>query len=298
MLIPLQSRQNASIFGLPLANRIATAFFNTRFARMALIAAAFWPTQSPSAIPEQPPTPSVSGSEISTNPRMTTEKLWTHPSPPVTWQITFKSFSTVSEEESFQQPLFVHITLIGKDSSEIVHYRNYTSEVWKIADRVFLSAPEMNDVTYRFPISKNTDSFTGQTPSLPLEDPDWTEMCEFKWITSEMYKGRMLIDGESMLIYSDIKAQDRVPSSKGGVGAGLKYPSGPVGGLPLIPGVKVAAISEGTLLPKYLQIGTEVGLYTFSKPEYAKVPIPPKVARQIEQPRTIVRGPKSISMIP
>jgi hypothetical protein len=120
------------------------------------------------------------------------------------------------------------------------------------------------------------------------EDPDWMDLTEFDWVTPAMLKGRVDIAGEIVLIYADIP-QDPAPApGKARTAPAPKYPPGPLGGLPLKPGLRAAAISESTKLPKYLQDGVDLSIYTFGKPLEAKLELPPKIAKQLEQPATLV----------
>lgn len=251
------------------------------------------------ALAEQTPTNSGGSDPTKNGPlELRSEIVWRRPSPPTAWQITFKSFSASPDPTDPNAPLSVSVTRLEKDSLELVQYPNRTLEIWKIADRTFLSTPESNDVTLRLSDSRTPDSPTGRAANIPQDDPDWIEMSEFNWITPEMYKGKISIDGEDMLIYSDIDPQRVMTSPKGKAGTKPNYPSGPLGGLPLIPGVKVAAVSEETKLPRYLQTGMDLSIYTFTKPAIPKLELPSKVARLTEPRRTIAKGQKFFSMVP
>jgi hypothetical protein len=130
------------------------------------------------------------------------------------------------------------------------------------------------------------------------EDPDWMDLTEFEWVTPDMLKGRVDIAGEIVLIYADIP-QDPAPApGKARTAPAPKYPPGPLGGLPLKPGLRAAAISESTKLPKYLQDGVDISIYTFGKPLEAKLELPPKIAKQLEQPAAVPKGLKSGVVVP
>jgi hypothetical protein len=71
-------------------------------------------------------------------------------------------------------------------------------------------------------------------------------------------------------------------NSKGSKGGAVsappvpQYPPG-LGGLPMKPGMRVAAIEEKSRQPKYLQNGQELRLYEFGVPTPEDVALPPKV---------------------
>jgi len=86
-----------------------------------------------------------------------------------------------------------------------------------------------------------------------------------------------------MLIYAELPPEPEV-IGKARV-APQKWPPGPLGGMPLQPGIRVAAVDEGTRLPKYLQQGADISIYTFRTPEQTKLDIPPKIKNLVEVPK-------------
>jgi hypothetical protein len=60
----------------------------------------------------------------------------------------------------------------------------------------------------------------------------------------------------------------------------------------------VAAIEETSKTPRYLQIGENIQMYTFSKPQQTKLDLPPKVADLVAKPAPPPDGAKPISLVP
>ncbi len=259
--------------------------------------------------------PSRSPDGLSKNSR---QPVWKMPAAPVTWTITFKYAGTPAAEESENKPSRVRVVCIGGDSLEVIQCPKRTLEVWKTRGGTFTSLAESNEVSLRTPIpatavidaSANVQNLkkardgtvsaevNGLPMTLGFEDPDWADLSEFDWLSGAVQLGRIEVAGEACIVFSDCDLRDLVGAGRAQPGTATKHPPGPIGGLPLRPGLRVAAVSEATLLPKYLQIGTELRAYEFSKPVQDKLGLPPKILKQLEPTTPPIRGAKAVLFVP
>ncbi len=243
--------------------------------------------------------------------------LWSRPPEPVSWTIAFKYAGANSLKEISYLPTSVKVTIVGKDAIETVQFPDRVTEVFRAGGLVFVSeagrgAAFLRTVSPVVSVPPVPDLVRKDaSPRLEFEG-DWTEFKEFAWISEGMLKGRVELGGERVLIYSDIQpevpqgARSASVSPSGGKGAQpgateRKYPAGPLGGLPLKPGVRVAAIQEGTKFPKYLQLGETILVYTFSKPQQTVLEMPAKVTSLLapkEEPAGGASRVPPVSLVP
>jgi hypothetical protein len=217
----------------------------------------------------------------------------------------------------------VKVTMLGKDALETIHFPERTTEVWRTEGLVILSEAGSEHAGIRVDqgLGGDSDSISEVsrdkkgnvtmtvngvviTGTVAREDPDWAEFKEFDWVTPERLKGKIEISGEKLLVYTDMEPEAPAPAApaagKGRAAAppAQKFPPGPLGGLPLKPGIRVAAIEETTKTPRYLQVGEDIQIYTFSKPQQTKLDLPPKIANIVAKPAAPPPGAKAISLIP
>ena len=258
------------------------------------------------------------------------QKLFTRPVAPASWTVTFKYGSNVTPQQAAHRPNMVKVTAVGKEAVETIHYPERTSEIWRAEGHVFISEAGSEHASIRVAqpnfgglggngdqISdvvrgKNGD-FTAVvngvliTGNVATEAPDWAEFREFDWVTPELLKGKIELSGEKLLVYADMEPEPQTqsaaaPSSKGRAPAQAqaapKYPAGPLGGLPLKPGIRVAAIEELTKTPRYLQVGEDIQIYAFSKPQQTKLDLPAKITALVAKPAPPPEGAKPVSLVP
>jgi hypothetical protein len=273
---------------------------------------------APSAAPPPSPAPGASA------PAGAPAALWTRPVAPVSWTVAFKYGSVVAPEQAAQRPTQVKVTIVGKDALETVQFPDHTAEVWRTEGVVILSQAGSEHASLR--VNHRSENVGGAggvdelqrdkagnfsgvvngvqiTGNIAQEDPDWTEFREFNWVTPAMLKGKIEISGEKLLVYSDMEAEtpgSATPTGKGRAGSppAPKFPPGPLGGLPLKPGIRVAAIEETNKTPRYLQVGENIQMYTFSKPQQTKLELPPKIAELVAKPPPPPEGAQPISLVP
>ena len=273
---------------------------------------------APTPAPPPAPTPGASA------PAGAAAAVWTRPVAPVSWTVTFKYGSVVAPEQAAQRPTQVKVTIVGKDALETVQFPDHTAEVWRTEGVVILSQAGSEQASLR--VNHRSENVGGAggadelqqdkagnfsgvvngvqiTGNIAQEDPDWTEFREFNWVTPEMLKGKIEISGEKLLVYSDMEAEasgSATPTGKGRAGApsAPKVPAGPLGGLPLKPGIRVAAIEETSKTPRYLQVGQNIQMYTFSKPQQTKLELPPKIAELVAKPPPPPAGAQPILLVP
>jgi len=184
----------------------------------------------------------------------------------------------------------ITVTAIGQDSLQSVQISNRSIELWKTAGQALLSEAASNEVSFRIaenPDQGNDGGVYRTTTTNPIgyspEQIDWSSLDEFSWIKPECFKGSIPLGGQMMLIYAEFPPEPEV-IGKARV-APQKWAPGPLGGMPLQPGIRVAAVDEGTRLPKYLQQGADISIYTFRTPEQAKLDIPSKIKNLVEVPK-------------
>jgi hypothetical protein len=139
------------------------------------------------------------------------------------------------------------------------------------------------------------------------------QLSEFDWISASNFRGNVTINGENCLLFAKGEAFDALLEAAASARASgtpqapkttpgqkpkgaeappaQKWPPGPIGGLPLQPGIQAAAILESSRAPKYLQNGTEIRAYEFSTPapEETKVPKRLKDAMDYYTPKKTIQ---------
>jgi hypothetical protein len=278
------------------------------------------PTQTAPTSNEGSPTAAVAADQ----------KLFTRPAAPASWTITFRYGSTVAPQQAAHRPNMVKVTAIGKEAVETIHYPERTSEIWRAEGHVIVSEAGSEHASIRVAqpnfsgVGGNGDQITGVergkngeftavvngvliTGKLAAETPDWVEFKEFDWVTPELLKGKIELSGEKLLVYAEMEPEPQTqsaaaPSGKGRAPAQAqaapKYPAGPLGGLPLKPGIRVAAIEEATKTPRYLQVGEDIQIYAFSKPQQTKLDLPAKITALVAKPAPPPEGAKPVSLVP
>lgn len=264
------------------------------------------------------------------------QKLLNRPTAPAEWTVTFRYGSKVAPEQAAHRPNLVKVTLLEKEGLETIHYPERITEVWRAEGHVFLSETGSEHASIRVGQSvenlgglginaeqaadatrgKNgqiTETLNGVvlTTSVALEEPDWVEFKEFNWVTAELLRGKIEIGGEKLLVYAELESEDQTPPPGSGAGAAggkgrapapgqaaPKYPAGPLGGIPLKPGIRVAAIEESTKTPRYLQLGENIQVYAFGKPQQTKLALPEKITSLVVKPAPPPQGAKPVSLIP
>jgi len=288
-------------------------------------------TTAPAAAtpPAQAATTAPAAPAASTQSAGAASALFTRPVAPASWTVTFKYGTVVAAQQAAHRPSMVKVTVIGKDALETVQFPDRTAEVWRTEGIVITSEVGSEHAGIRVDqglgnfggAGGNTDvvrdvsrdrkgNFTANvngvliTGNIAQEEPDWAEFKEFDWVTPELLKGKVEISGEKLLVYADMEPEPQAPAApaagKGRAAAppAPKFPPGPLGGLPLKPGIRVAAIEETTKSPRYLQMGENIQIYTFSKPQQAKLELPPKITNLVAKPAPPPEGAKAISLIP
>ena len=253
--------------------------------------------------------------------------LWVRPVSPASWTVTFKYGTVVAPQQAAHRPSMVKVTLLGKDALETIHFAERTAEVWRTEGTVFVSEAGSEHAGIRQDqglgnlggVGSSSDQvadvirgkkgdFTATvngvliTGNVAQEEPDWAEFKEFDWVTAEMLKGKIEIGGEKLLVYADMEPEPPAPPATGkgraATQAAPKFPAGPLGGLPLKPGIRVAAIEETTKTPRYLQMGENIQIYAFSKPQQTKLELPPKIANMVAKPAAPPADAKPVSLVP
>lgn len=227
--------------------------------------------------------------------------LWRKPSAPAAWTIAFKYNTQVTKLQEASRLSGIGVTMIGNNFSQTVQVGGRTFELWKVDGMMFQS--EVNSDTANQTLTdesiqaelaaRNNDVNFSTTSGRPPEEINWASLSEFAWIKPELYKGAVAVGGQVMLIYAILPPQ--TPAIKGK--APQKWPAGPLGGLPLQPGIHVAAIEESTRLPKYLQDGLDISIYNFRTPEKTTLEIPLKVKKLLDEMKPAA-APRAINTAP
>lgn len=250
------------------------------------------PPTKPAAAPAAAPAPAAPALSTtpSTPPVPPAGDLWRRPKAPTAWSITYKYNTPLTKAQEAARVSGISVTAIGQDSLQTVQIANRSLELWKTAGQAFLSEASVNDVSVRIAenqVQANDVSVQLTTTTNPIglspEQIDWASLDEFSWIKPECFKGTIPLGGQMMLIYAEFPPEPEL-LGKARIAA-PKWPPGPLGGMPLQPGIRVAAVDESTRLPKYLQQGADISIYTFRTPEQAKLEIPPKIKNLVEVPK-------------
>ena len=213
--------------------------------------------------------------------------LWKVPKSPVAWSIIFKYTTTATGLAADFRPSLINVILDGENSHQAVQFNRSGVEVWKIAGRCFISEIGSEVVfPHRLsevpPVSVEESQITGTGASFSKPEPeqvlaqdaDWPAFSELSWVTPQMFRGRIPLGNQFALIYADIPQELEEPGKKR---AASKWPEGPLGEIPLQPGIRVLAVDEDTRLPMVLQIGEELRQYRFQPSARARIELPGKV---------------------
>lgn len=227
--------------------------------------------------------------------------LWRKPPAPAAWTVAFKYNTQVTKLQEASRLAGIGVTVIGNNSAQTVQVGGRTFELWKIDGMMFQSEVNSDTATQTLTdesieaalAARNNDENFSTTSGRPPEEVNWASLSEFAWIKPELYKGAVAVGGQVMLIYAILPPQP--PAIKGK--APQKWPAGPLGGLPLQPGIRVAAVEESTRLPKYLQDGLDISIYTFRTPEKSALEIPPKVKKLLDEMKPAA-APRAINTAP
>jgi hypothetical protein len=260
-------------------------------------------TAADPAVPAAKPQPPAGSSSLVKRPKG-----------PASWTITFKYNTAEPSFVASEHPTSVTVTKIGDDSLQVIQFPGRALEVWRSGQEAFISEP---GVEVAFPHSGSPSKLAAASPSATSvatvnpdgttnpesptaaslvpetpapEDIDWSSLGEFSWVTPELLKGKVAFGNQPTLIYAELPPAAPEPQSKGKAAPPKKWPAGPLGGLPLQPGLKAAAIDEATQTPRALQLGDEIWQYTFATPSQTKLEFPPKVKALLPPPAEEPKG--------
>ena len=244
----------------------------------------------PTAFPDPPPGP-----------------CWKIPAPPTSWKINFRYTKPPSEAEAEVKPSSIAVTLIGQDSHHLIEFRTSSLDVWKTAGRAFISetgSPTayphiLGNHTATLARDTNTGGAAATVPveNLSPENKDWPSFPELEWVTPQMFKGKIPLGTQVALIYAEVPPEP-VVLDKEARRQVKKWPEGPLGGIPLQPGMKALAVDETTRLPMVLQLGDEFREYKFHTGEIQKIELPPKVKVFLEKSTHPEKNTRSLSATP
>ena len=292
-----------------------------------------WAQTPAASTPAQAPAPAAVPPPSTATAPATDANLWARPVAPASWTVTFRYGQTVTPQQAAHRPTQVKVTVLGKEALETIQYPDRTAEVWRTEGHVIVSEAGSNHASIRVDqgignfagLGGNSDlvkdvargkngEFTATvngvfiTGTVATEEPDWAEFKEFDWVKPELLKGKIEISGEKLLVYADMEPEPQPTPAAAGAAKGRaaaapaaaapKYPPGPLGGLPLKPGIRVAAIEETSKTPRYLQMGENIQIYAFSKPQQTKLDLPPKISSLLAKPAAAPEGAKPVSLIP
>lgn len=205
------------------------------------------------------------------------------PTLPAAWKVTTQAVGTTASTITPTSPVSVSVLYTKTFNHETIQYKNgETKDLWIAGGFGFLTPSGSDTVT-------RTDEGIGLAGTGPALE-------EFHWLRPDAYRGTIELGGDSYLIFVDGHDPEPTPQPAAagttGKGAALaaataknsgpKWPPGPIAGLPLKPGIMVAAVNEKTRLPKYLQRGSDISQYEFSTPDAAALQLPQKIQQAIK----------------
>ncbi len=244
-------------------------------------------TLTPSHLPAQTATPA---------PRLPPDgPLWKAPGTSAAWSVVFKYTTPASELAADFRPSIVNVTLAGENSHYSVQFRRHGVEVWRVAGLAFISEIGSDSVFPHSPVetapapiedgqtTESKASFSSPQPEdISAQDTDWATFGELAWVTPQMYRGRIPLGNQSAFIYADVPSELSAPGAK--TTSASTWPAGPLGGIPLQPGIRVLAVDEESRLPMVLQFGDELRQYRFKKATPLKIEFPAKVRQFLKSP--------------
>ena len=218
----------------------------------------------------------------------------------------------------------VSVTVVGKTILESIRCAKASFDIWSSEGFTFLMDPETGQFDLRGNAfsgdisSLEPPKTKGGTPPVPQDPPpippqyqDWGSLKEFDWIKPELFQGTIKQGTEILHIYAELPEDMRpgrqpaaapAPAAPGAARPAApgrpaapaapaaqarpaqKWPPGPLGGLPLRPGIKVVAVNAETRTPHFLQLGEIVREYVFS----------PVSNPNLEPPKPIVQALKTL----
>lgn len=221
--------------------------------------------------------------------------LWKAPGTSAAWSVVFKYTTPASEQAADFRPSIVNVTLAGENSHYSVQFRRHGVEVWRLAGLAFISELGSDSVFPHGPVeaapappedgqaTESKASFSGPQPEdISAQDTNWPAFGELAWVTPQMYRGKIPLGNQSALIYADVPAELIAPGAKNA--SASPWPAGPLGGIPLQPGIRVLAVDEESRLPMVLQFGDELRQYSFKPAAPLKIEFPAKVRQFLKSP--------------
>jgi hypothetical protein len=240
----------------------------------------------------------------------------------MSWTIDFRYPATAPKESAIEGRLNkVFVTVVGKTILESIRCAKASFDIWSSEGFTFLMDPETGQFDLRgqaFPGDMSSleppktkggaTPVSQEPPPIPPQYQDWGGLREFDWIKPELFQGTIKQGTETLHIYAELPEDMRAgrqtaaapapaapgaarPAAPGRPAAPAaaarpvqKWPPGPLGGLPLRPGIKVVAVNAETRTPHFLQLGEIVREYVFS----------PVSTPNLELPNPIVQAMKTL----
>lgn len=240
---------------------------------------------------------------------------WVRPKAPLSWTIDFRYPATAPKEFAIEGRLNkVAVSIVGQTTLESIRYAKASFDIWSTEGFVFIMDPE----TGRFDLRGNPPSVatsgvepsktrggnspgSEEPPPIPPHYQDWSGLKEFDWIKPELFQGTIKQGTEILHIYAELPEDMRAarqpaaspapPAPGAGAGAARpaapgrpaqKWPPGPLGGLPLRPGIKVVAVNAETRTPHFLQLGEIVREYVFSPVSTSNLELPKPITQALK----------------
>lgn len=205
------------------------------------------------------------------------------PTLPAAWKVTTQAVSTVASSITAASPISVTVLYTKTFHHETIQYKNGESKDLWIAGGLGFLAPAGTDTVSR---TEESTGLAGTNPGLE----------EFSWLRPESYRGTIEMSGDNYLIFvsghdfeptpqaapSAAQGKGAAPAAAAAKNSEPKWQPGPIAGLPLKPGIMVAAINEKTRLPKYFQRGSDISQYEFNTPDPASLQPPQKIQQAIK----------------
>lgn len=206
---------------------------------------------------------------------------WNKPEGNVLWKIEIRRPNSRAHSGLTRQirAILVHQHLTR--SMVVVRYPEHSVEYWSDGNHAAVSLAGSSDVVEYVAPRKNEPRSEIGPPAETAHGMDLgglARMSEWDWVKPEFYRGRLMVNGVSMLVFyqsepgqASSPAGDSIPGPKEGSGPALEFP---------IEGVlRAAVVEEKSRLPRVLQLGDEFWDYSFHSGQQPQFAFPEKVRR-------------------
>lgn len=206
---------------------------------------------------------------------------WNKPDGNMLWKIEVRRPIPRIHAAALRQIHGIVVHQHGEQAMVLARYPEYSVEYWSDGPHAVVSVAGSTDVVEYVAPKRATPSSQGQPPT-PASGTGFdfgalARMHEWEWVKPEHYRGRISIEGISMLVFCEGEPEDTAAHSPD-----TPPPKADTAGTPQFPiegAVRAALVEERTRIPRVLQIGEEFWDYSFHSGQKPSFVFPEKVRR-------------------